>query len=263
MNQSDTNQKLFTQNGISIATFLGGPAAAGHLIRLNYRRLGKEREGLIALILGILATAALFAVLFSLPESTVDKIPQQLIPAIYTAMIYGLVQVLQGKELKSAEASNTPFESNWKAAGIGGIWMLILGGVLVAYLFTSQQQFDEEINQKLVQIDKNEQQALRFYSIDHANTPPDVQLQLLNHGGINHWQDNLRLLNQITTEYDLEPEFATFISNLTTYNQLRLDTYLLIKKSIEEGTDRYNDQIQEKNVLVADIMTQLEGTPTE
>ncbi|REE01047.1 hypothetical protein [Marinoscillum furvescens] len=257
MVQPNTNRKLYTQNGISIATFLGGPAAAGHLIRLNYRRLGKEREGLIALILGIIATAAIFAGLFSLPESTVDNIPQQLIPAIYTAIIYGIVQWLQGKELKAASEQNAPFESNWKAAGIGGLWMLILGGVLVTYIFAEQGQADQDINQKLALIDKNEQQALRFYSIDHANTPPEVQLELITNGGINHWEENLSILQDLTTEYELEPEFASYITNLTTYNQLRLDTYRLIQKSILEGTDQYNDQIQEKNVLIADIMTQM------
>jgi len=96
----EEDKKLFTQKGISIATFLGGPLAAGYLVRQNFRALGKETEALISIILGILLTAATFIPLFMLPEDIVDKIPNQLIPAIYTLMIYGVVELVQGKDLK-------------------------------------------------------------------------------------------------------------------------------------------------------------------
>lgn len=39
-----SNKKLYSQKGISIATFFGGPLAAGYLIRQNFIALGKEPE---------------------------------------------------------------------------------------------------------------------------------------------------------------------------------------------------------------------------
>src|SRR5690554_4150397 len=93
-------KRLYSQNGIAIATFFGGPLAAGYLIRQNFKALGKEREGLISIILGILFTVVLFVPLFALPEAVLDQIPNQVIPAIYTLIIYGIVEATQGKDLK-------------------------------------------------------------------------------------------------------------------------------------------------------------------
>ena len=96
----EENKKLYSQRAIGIATYFGGPLAAGILIRKNFINLNKERQGLNALIIGIISTFILFAGIFSIPENIIDKIPNALIPLVYTGIIYLIVEAIQGKDLK-------------------------------------------------------------------------------------------------------------------------------------------------------------------
>lgn len=125
MNMEDT-KKLYSQKAIGIATFFGGPLAAGYLVKKNYQSLGQESLGKKAFIIGIVSTLLLFAGVFSIPEHILDKIPNALIPAIYTGIIYLIVERLQGQDLKEPLENGRAFHSAWKAAGVGAISMLIL-----------------------------------------------------------------------------------------------------------------------------------------
>ncbi len=64
----EESTKLYSQKAIGLATYFGGPLAAGILIRRNYINLKKEKLGLNALIVSAIATCLLFAGLFSIPE---------------------------------------------------------------------------------------------------------------------------------------------------------------------------------------------------
>jgi len=67
--------------------------AAGILIRRNSLKLGREHEGLRAVVLGILSTLLLFAIMMQIPEHIIDSIPGPLIPAIYTIIELNLPTV--------------------------------------------------------------------------------------------------------------------------------------------------------------------------
>ena len=54
--------KLYTENAIRVATFLGGPLIAGYLIADNYRQLGEERHIQTTWLITILATVAIFII---------------------------------------------------------------------------------------------------------------------------------------------------------------------------------------------------------
>jgi len=53
------NLKFYSQKAIGIATFIGGPLAAGYLIRENYLSLEKPNEAKKSLIIGIISTILL------------------------------------------------------------------------------------------------------------------------------------------------------------------------------------------------------------
>ena len=255
--EASEDKKLFTQKGISIATFFGGPLAAGYLIRENFRSLGKEREALIAIILGILLTAVIFVPLYMLPEEIIDKIPNQLIPAIYTLMIYGIVELVQGKDLKKHQEQERQFESNWKVTGIGLLWMLVLVGVLVVYIFASPAaELDAKIQQKMEQIGVNEDKALKIYRMDPNTTSRDELIRVVEDEGIYYWNTNLQLLEEIQ-QYELEESYASYIVKLIEYTKTRQATYVLIKKSIKEETSRYNAEIEDKNKAVEVLLQEI------
>ncbi|WP_439185887.1 hypothetical protein [Carboxylicivirga taeanensis] len=131
----NNSQKIFTNKAISVATFFGGPIAAGFLISKNYKRFGNENAARNSIFIGILSTILMFAGIFMIPENIIDKIPQQLIPLIYTAIIAGLVEKLQGQKIKDFLANEGQKASNWQAAGYGLIGLMIIATFIVAVIF--------------------------------------------------------------------------------------------------------------------------------
>lgn len=133
----ETEQKntyrLYSLTAINIATFFGGPLAAGILVRRNFINLGDEAAGKKALFIGIFSTLIIFTVIFSLPEEILDMIPNALIPMIYTFIIYLIVDKYMGKAIKEHKSNSHPFYSGWKAAGIGLISCIIIMAFIILY----------------------------------------------------------------------------------------------------------------------------------
>jgi preprotein translocase subunit Sss1 len=119
-------KKLYSQSAIAIATYFGGPLAAGILIRKNSINLGREREGLGALIVGIIGTILLLWGIFQIPDTILDKIPNVLLPTIYTSIIFLIVEKMHGKILKKHKEEKHEFYSIWKATGIGLLCAVVL-----------------------------------------------------------------------------------------------------------------------------------------
>lgn len=142
----EETKKLFTQNAIAVATYIGGPMAAGYLVKRNFDAQQQEKKGLNALFIGIIFTLLLLVLFFSLPEYIFDSMPRAVIPLIYTAIIYFIVEKTQGKWLREHKETGGEFYSTWKAAGIGAIFLVILSAFIfgVAYLseYLSEPDFD-------------------------------------------------------------------------------------------------------------------------
>ena len=124
--------KIFTNAAISIATFFGGPLAAGYLIAHNYNVFGDRNAAKKSKFIGVILTLLIFAVLFSLPQNSVDRIPPALIPGIYTALIALLVERLQGDKIKEHLLNQGQKASGWLAAGYGIIGLIAIGIFLIA-----------------------------------------------------------------------------------------------------------------------------------
>jgi len=149
----EENKKLYSQKAIGIATFFGGPMAAGYLVKKNYQSLGQESHAKKAFLIGIVSTLLLFAGIFSIPESIIDKIPNAIIPAIYTGIIYLIVEKLQGQNLKEHLEYGRVFYSAWRAAGIGAISMMILLLSIVTTAFIASDLSKTEPNSDIATTD--------------------------------------------------------------------------------------------------------------
>ena len=90
---------LYTIPSIALASFLGGPLAAGWLVSINFRRLNEPRAARAAVINGVLATVALVSMMVALPPHWASRLPGITIPAIYTALIWFLAERFQGRPL--------------------------------------------------------------------------------------------------------------------------------------------------------------------
>ncbi|MEL7004222.1 MAG: hypothetical protein AAFN93_15995, partial [Bacteroidota bacterium] len=155
---SERSAKLYSQRSIWVATYLGGPLAAGILIRRNFVNLGKEQKGKIALFIGVIATLLLFVGIFSIPEHIIDKVPNFLIPAIYTMIVHLIVQQTQGQDLKQHELNKGEFYSGWKAAGIGIFGLVIILASVFGYSLFAPQDFDTvRYDEGIVHFNRNEE----------------------------------------------------------------------------------------------------------
>lgn len=128
---------LFSVPSIALASFLGGPLAAGWLVSVNYRRLGEPRSARNALIQGILATAALLALMVGLPTAWVEAIPGFTLPLLYTGLIWYLAERFQGRILTAHFAQGGQRYSLWRAvlvsllAALPVAVILLLAGLAV------------------------------------------------------------------------------------------------------------------------------------
>lgn len=128
---------LFSVPSIALASFLGGPLAAGWLLSANYRRLDEPRSARNALIQAALATAALVGLMVGLPAAWVAYIPGFTLPLLYTGLIWVLAERLQGRALAAHFARGGQRHSLWRAvlvslvAALPVAVVLLLAGLIV------------------------------------------------------------------------------------------------------------------------------------
>lgn len=245
--------ELYSGSSISIGTFLGGPLAAGILIRENYKALDKKKKGNIALVIGIIAAIILFGGIFSVPERYMEKLPNALIPVTYVAIVWGIVEQIHGPLLKQHKEFGNKFASFWKAAGIGllaGIvsFVLVFGAVLI----TSYDEFlssDELINDneeyiaKIEKFHQNETASMTIY--DKLGNATDFELiQDLTKKTIPLWEENIQLLNEASQMENLPAEYQKENDLLMQYSKLRLRTFQLMKEALRNQTNEHDAEIE-------------------
>ena len=162
----NNSKKIFTNNAILVATFFGGPIAAGFLISKNFKVFGNDNAARKSIFWGIISTIFLFAGIYMIPEHIIDIIPQAIIPLIYTAIIAGLVEKLQGQKIKEFFAANGKKASNWQAAGYGLIGLLIIAVFIIAMIFV----LPTEGYEKTITVDKN-------VKLHHSKNIEDIKSQ--------------------------------------------------------------------------------------
>jgi len=90
-------QKIYKNNAIRIATFIGGPLVAGYLIAENFKVFNEPEKARKAWIYTIIATIVIFGGVFLIPMPNRSSTP--LIPLIYTWIAFYLVQHYQGTSI--------------------------------------------------------------------------------------------------------------------------------------------------------------------
>lgn len=253
----EENKKLYSQNAIAVATFFGGPFAAGILIRKNCIALGNERQGFNALVIGIIATFLLFGGILMIPESAMEKVPNALIPTIYTAIIYVIVDKLQGKELKAHKTGNGLFYSNWRATGVGAVCCLILVAVILGGLWLGTKDWDSDrYNAKMERFELNESLAIRLYDMIEEKPVKEV-VEFIEETGIPKWKENIDLVKETNEIPDIPSEYVKSNKLLIEYCQLRVRIYEMIAKSLNEDTDAYSEELDKLGIELEKVMEQL------
>lgn len=253
--QDTSNIILYSARAIALATFLGGPIAAGYLISKNYTSLNKPQQAKTALIIGIIFTFIILGSFFLIPDNILDTIPNYLIPVVYSGIIMAIVEVKLGNQLRVYKENGHKFASIWKAVGVGFISLLIFLVLTLGLVFLKEDslvydQYDKEI----ALFTQNEKETMIFY--DHLDSRSQLSLlQELNNSVIPKWKKNLDIVQRIDKLENLPKELTQQNKLLLKYSQLRIETFELFKTAIEEDSDKYNQQLDS---LHTEINKQLE-----
>jgi hypothetical protein len=246
--------KLYSNRAITIATYFGGPIAAGILVRRNFINLGKTKYGRYSLYIGIISTILLFIGIYSIPEGIIDKIPNAIIPLSYTAVIWAIVKKLQGEDLKKHKENNGNFYSAWKAAGVGAISMSVILICLISIIFISSGGTQAvSIAIKMDQFAKDEEKALEVFPMLEAGNEEQAHSFIILKG-IPIWKSYLKFFNDLDKNGQLDNEKKIAIKKVIEYCQLRIESYNLIAKSIEEKTTAYDNRIDEINIRINELL---------
>lgn len=246
--------KLFSQRAISIATYLGGPLATGILARQNFINLGKQELGKMSLLIGVLSSIFVFGGIFLVPDTILDKIPNALIPLVYTGIAYFVIERYQGAELETHKINNQPFYSAWRATGIGTVCMILLLGIIFgfAYLFPA----NDEYNNGIAVFDKNEKNALLLFSLIDSSSHKKI-IDHIDNVGIPAWQHNIQLLDSLDKIKGLDEKYIEQNDLLRQYSKLRLESFKLFRKTFEEDSDKYYQQIEDLDKQIIRVLNKM------
>jgi hypothetical protein len=244
------NIKLHSSRAIMTATFIGGPLAAGYLISENFKALNKHDEGRKSLMIGIITTIILFLGLILLTEKTFHKIPKQIIPLIYTGIIWAIVEWKQGDDLDLHKKNGNIFFSGWSAIRVGLISLSIIALGIFSYSYIESSNpaykaYEKEMSQFL----KNETETLVFYR--HLKTKTDYTLlRELTNKTIPKWKENIKIIKKSNNIKNLPSDLLQQNIELLEYSKLRLEAFELFRKSILENTDRYSQKLEQIHLKI-------------
>jgi hypothetical protein len=239
----EESNKLYSIQAIDIATFFGGPLAAGILIRRNCISLGRERQGLNSLMIGILSTLLLFGALFLIPVSTIEQVPNLILPAIYTLIIHLIVEKIQGKELKEYKAKEGYFYSGWRAAGIGALSSVVIIGFFIGLIYFSTDNWDtDKYIASMDEFGRNETEALKLFELLNSGSKSEI-INFIDLIGIPKWNENKKILADLQSLEDLPRAQSEIIDLLSEYCDLRIELYSLILLEVDTETAEYESRI--------------------
>lgn len=112
-------------------------------------------------------------------------------------------------------------------------------------------------DEKMKEFVSMESMALEVYNLPEG-TPNERILSEIKDRGLYYWNENIKLIDSFK-DLDLPFPIRARNSKLKEYCELRVKSYELIYKAIDEGTDKYQNQIDEYNQKIELIITELTG----
>jgi hypothetical protein len=115
--------KLYNDRAVYIATFFGGPLAAGYLASENFKAFGQHSMARNSWLIAFFATIIIFGSAFVIPGLT--HRPTIIIPILYSVFAQFLVKHYQGKSIASHIDKGGLVYPVWRAVLLGLIGLAI------------------------------------------------------------------------------------------------------------------------------------------
>lgn len=248
--------KLYSLKSINFATFFGGPIAAGFLVRQNYLALDEPEKAKNSFLIGIISTILLFVGIFSIPEEIINKIPNAVIPLIYTGIIAKVVDSKQGEVLKKHSEEENEFYSGWRATGIGLLFSLIIFAGIFGHAYLSTPKEYDIYEKEMQPFYETEDETIKFLnSMDGRNIPNIISE--MNNTIIPKWKRNIRIVQKTNQIENLPSDLVSQNKMLVNYCNFKIEFLELVKKAVMFSTDRYDNDIQVLNSKIDSILDKL------
>lgn len=146
-----------------------------------------------------------------------------------------------------------PQELNLKYLTMALLTFFVISASFLVYNQTPNDigQYDEKMK-KFVSL---ESMALEVYHKD-GNTSNEELLEEIKDRGIYYWKESIKVINE-ADKLNLPEQLHLKNKKLIEYCQLRIESYQLLYKAIEEDTDKYQNDIQEYNNKIESIIKEL------
>lgn len=221
--ETNLQKKLFTLRAIQITTYLLSPIVSGFMIRSNFNNLDEKKKGNLALIFSYLLTTLVFTFLYFIPENILDKIPNPLLPLIYTGIIYYYLEKTQGEKLKYHKENNGEFHSIKKVVAINVIPIVLI--VFVAFiagdLMKEENNYDAELyDRKVAQFVNNENSSLQI--INQVDSYTSFKLPSKIRENTTYWKENTKIVESIKEIENIPVEYLEQADLLLEYCNLRI-----------------------------------------
>lgn len=235
--------KLYSLKAISVATFFGGPIAAGYLVRQNYLAINEVEKAKKSFIIGLISTVLLFTLLFILPEEIINRIPRILIPGFYTLLIHFIVNKLQSDLLKKHEERKNQFYTKWRATGIGFLFslLIIIGIFVTSYILVPKEYRIYDTKMETFYINDEETNNI-LTTIDNLNMTEAVDK--INNIIAPKWKINVDILKRINQIENLPKELLEENKLFMEYSNLKIESFEVMKMSIMFDNEKYYNKLQ-------------------
>src|SRR4030095_3350467 len=137
------DKKLYHETSIRVGTLLGGPLIAGYLIAENYRQLGEFDKVKTTWLYATGATILIFGAVFFIPG--IEKIPNYIIPIIYSGIAPLLFQKYQGDQVKSHIKNGGQLYSTWRAVLASLIGLMAMAIIVMVLLFLTDPSVFQQL----------------------------------------------------------------------------------------------------------------------
>ncbi|MES2285235.1 MAG: hypothetical protein V4547_06060 [Bacteroidota bacterium] len=147
-------QKIYKDKAIWVGAFLGGPLAAGYIIAENFKVFNERDKAKKTWIYTVIATVLIFGGIFLIPDTV--KIPNQIIPLVYTGIAHYLIQHFQGKNISAHINAGGQLYSWWRTMGVGLVGLLIIIVPIFSFAYLSDTLANMGMETKLYGVMKHE-----------------------------------------------------------------------------------------------------------
>lgn len=220
-------------------------------------RRAKPPEARNSLFIGLISTALLAYLAVSIPEHIWEQIPAILIPLVYTAIVYFLIERFQGKALSAHKEMKHPFYSVWRAVGVGLLCALLYTGVFMFFLYHQPPGFDtEKYDKGVAELLRNEDIVRHFFEIEESAAPAK-KIEYIEEVAIPACQNSLVILDELDEIEDLAKPLLKQNHLFRQYLLTMIEVLELTRKGIYEQTDHYEPAIQELFAEMVRILDQI------